>query len=224
MTQKRNAFLRVMRFGGQTQPMLRRTFVGAVGLGAFGTSTMAIAGPSALPPIPLRIWVAQRAGEGGASDVVTPTFIADQLSEANRLFAPFELSFEDGVDHGLIVNLTDLETRADRNALAGQLAKGSCNVFFVGRLRDVDDPQLHRMGVMWRNLANLKQKYVIVSSQARETTLAHELGHYLGNGHSSVKNNLMSYERDGGEVFLDEKQGAKARKTASALFASKELQ
>ena len=35
------------------------------------------------------------------------------------------------------------------------------------------------------------------------TTLAHELGHFLGNGHAYVKNNLMSYERDGGEVFLD---------------------
>ena len=206
--------------------MLRRTFIGAVGMGAFGSASTLMAGPNdVIRPIPLRIWVAQRVVEGEApSAVVTATFVSDQLSEANRLFGGFDLSFEDRVEHGLIVNLTDLETRADRNALAGQLAKGSCNVFFVGRLRDVDDPQLNRMGVMWRNLANLKQKYVIVSSQARETTLAHELGHYLGNGHSGVKNNLMSYERDGGEVFLDEKQGAKARKTARALFASKELQ
>jgi hypothetical protein len=69
----------------------------------------------------------------------------------------------------------------------------------------------------------LKQRYVIVSSAARETTLAHELGHFLGNPHSFVKNNLMSYERDGGQVFLDESQGAISRKTARLLFAKKEL-
>jgi hypothetical protein len=206
--------------------MLRRTFVGTLGIGVLCTSNQLLARPSAppIPPIPLRIWVAQRIADNAPTDVVTEEFIAEQLGQANQLFGGFGLSFEDRVDHGSILNLTDLETRQDRNALAGQLAKGSCNVFFVGRLRDVDDPQRHRMGVMWRNLANLKQKYVIVSSQARETTLAHELGHYLGNGHSSVMNNLMSYERDGGDVFLDENQGAKARKTARALFASKELQ
>ena len=49
------------------------------------------------------------------------------------------------------------------------------------------------------------------------------LGHFLGNPHSYVKNNLMSYDRDGGKVFLDDAQGQKARKTARALFASKEL-
>jgi hypothetical protein len=36
--------------------------------------------------------------------------------------------------------------------------------------------------------------------------LAHELGHFFGNGHSDVADNLMSYTRTGGRVFLDDAQ------------------
>ena len=53
-----------------------------------------------------------------------------------------------------------------------------------------------------------------VESRAEESVLltrflavlAHELGHFFGNGHSDVPDNLMSYSRTGGRVFLDETQ------------------
>lgn len=177
-----------------------------------------------IPAIPLRVFVGQRAParEGGEpTPIVSAEFIDEQLQEARALFEPHGLSLVERERTSLVVGA--LLTRQDRNALAAHLVSGSCNVFFVGRLRDVDDPSLDRMGVMWRNLRNLQQKYVIVSVAARPTTLAHELGHFLGNPHSFVKNNLMSYERDGGPVSLDASQGAIARRTACAHFASKEL-
>jgi hypothetical protein len=187
-----------------------------------GAKTQAKVAP--IPPIPLRVFVGQlpaASPEKAPTPVVDGAFVDAQLAQAAALFSPHGLAFEERERSSLAVG--DLLTREDRNGLSKHLEAERCNVFFVGRLRDVDDPALDRMGVMWRNLRNLKQKYVIVSSAARETTLAPELGHFLGNPHSFVKNNLMSYERDGGPVFLDESQGAISRRTARALFASKEL-
>ena len=207
--------------------MFRRTFVASIGsLGllavrpAFAKAT-ATAKP--IPSIPLALFIGTRVAEDGSrAAVVSDEFVSAQLQQSNELFSGFGLAFHEA-ERGALTSAPDLETREDRNALAANNVTSRCNVFFVGNLRDVDDPKLFRMGVMWRNLRNLKQKCVIVASSARETTLAHELGHFLGNGHTTVKNNLMSYERDGGTVLLDEAQGAKSQKTARTLFATKEL-
>jgi hypothetical protein len=82
----------------------------------------------------------------------------------------------------------------------------------VESLRDVDEPDRYRMGVCWRRGDG--KPYVIVSATARPTVLAHELGHFFGNGHSSVPNNVMSYIRTDAEVFFDAKQIAIVRSTA----------
>lgn len=180
--------------------------------------------------MPVAIAVATRAvldKTGKSSDVpiVSDSFIAEQMASANAIFGEFKLGFVSAKPRrALAERHLQLEDRADRNQLVDAMLPGVVNIFFVESLRDVDDPKLHRMGVTWRNLANLKKKYVIVAASARETTTAHELGHFFGNDHAFVKNNLMSYDRDGGKVFLDAKQAAKARRTALALFASKELE
>lgn len=187
--------------------------------------------PSEPPPetaVPIAIAVAQREvevdGKRKLERVVTRAFVEAQLATANELFAPHAVRFFEREPAGdLPESAARLETAADRDALATAMVAGVANVYFVESLRDVDDPKLHRMGVCWRKLSNLKKRYVIVAASAQPTTLAHELGHFLGNPHSYVKNNLMSYDRDGGKVFLDDAQGQKARKTARALFASKEL-
>lgn len=206
--------------------MFRRAFVASIGgLGLLSVQPALAKGasPKPIPSIPLSLFVGTRvSADGSRVAVVADSFVADQIAQSNALFASFGIAFHEA-ERASLTSPPDLETREDRNALAANNVKGRCNVFFVGNLRDVDDPKLFRMGVMWRNLRNLKEKCVIVASSARETTLAHELGHYLGNGHTTVKNNLMSYERDGGVVSLDDVQGAKSQKTARALFASKEL-
>ncbi len=177
-----------------------------------------------IAPIPLSLRIALRGGDEPAA-VVSEAFVDELLKQTQAIFGEHELSFVERSARGdVAATHRALETREDRNALAAHLTAGVANVFLVESLRDVDDPRLYRMGVMWRNLRNLKKRYVIVAASAAPTTLAHELGHFLGLGHTSVKNNLMSYAReDGAKVFLDAKQGETCRRTAAALFAKGEL-
>jgi hypothetical protein len=192
-----------------------------------GTLPLLVPGVAAaaqpIPPIPLFIRVATH----GKSDepVASAAFVDALISETNAVYAEHELSFVEARDRGSVPSSrAALETRADRDGLAEHFESGITNVFVVRSLRDVDDPKLYRMGVMWRFLKNLKKKYVIVAASCMPTTLAHELGHFLGLDHAYVKNNLMSYDRDeGAKVFLDAKQGEKCRRTARGLFAKKEL-
>jgi hypothetical protein len=79
------------------------------------------------------------------------------------------------------------------------------------------------MGVHWRKGTTPSHRYVIVTADALPTTLAHELGHAFGLGHSKVTNNLMSYDRDGDGIFLHPHQGTTIRAFARLAFASGEL-
>jgi hypothetical protein len=117
-----------------------------------------------------------------------------------------------------------LETAEDRDALADLLESRVINVFIVASLRDVDDPTRLRGGVRWRLRRNVSKDYVIVAAGAFASTLAHELGHFFGNGHSQVVDNIMSYKRlDPAAVAFDEAQGARLRRVAKQLIASKKV-
>jgi hypothetical protein len=148
---------------------------------------------------------------------------AAELAEAERLYAPLGVRFRVVSERTLAIPRPDLETRADRDALATECAPKVINVFVVASLRDVDDGVSARRGVHWRSSRHPTQRYIIVSSIAGPNVLAHELGHYFGNGHSTVVDNLMSYNRTGGEVFLDPRQGATIRSAARLAVTSGEV-
>jgi hypothetical protein len=114
-----------------------------------------------------------------------------------------------------------METRADRNTLASHGTPGVNDVFVVGSLRDVDDPARQRRGVHWH--ASSGAHYLILVASAPATVLAHELGHYFGNPHSHVLDNVMSYERSGAPVFFDVEQGKRIAARANAYVKSGEL-
>ena len=214
----------------------RRQFAASLGLSAAAFTLPALfapkvlwARPSAsaeLPRLPIVPRIAL-VSSGGTTRKPTPiidaAFLAEQLDHAQALFGPFGVRFALDAGRDLDSKYLALETRADRDALAAELDPTAVNIFFVDTLRDVDNPALYRMGVTWRKLTALKKKYVVVAANARPTTMAHELGHYFGLDHTSVKNNLMSYDRDGGTVFLDQKQGLTIRRHAELLYRSKEL-
>ncbi|MCC6555547.1 MAG: hypothetical protein IT372_21510 [Polyangiaceae bacterium] len=172
-----------------------------------------------LPSLPLDIAVAEVDG-APAQDAA---WIDAQIAEAARLFGGLGAPVARASSRTLGARFAAIETREDRDALAAHLTPGKINVMIVGSLRDVDDPELFRMGVHWRNRKAPSKRYVIVSASARPSTLAHELGHYFGLGHSRVKDNVMSYDRSGAAVFFDASQAATIRAHARMYLASKLL-
>jgi hypothetical protein len=149
--------------------------------------------------------------------IVDDAWVQTQIDDANRFFAPLGTRFRWTIEKDLAEPHGELHTRADRDALTPLTEKnGVVDVFIVRDLEDVDEPGRFRMGVCWTGRAG--KRFIVVARSARPTVLAHELGHFFGNQqHSTVVNNLMSYSREPGAVFLDEKQSATI-KNFSARF------
>jgi hypothetical protein len=95
------------------------------------------------------------------------------------------------------------------------------NVFVVDSLRDVDDPAEMRRGVHWHGPGGAH--YIILVATASPQVLAHELGHFFGNAHTKVADNLMSYERTGGWVSFDADQGRRIVSRAHEYLLRREL-
>lgn len=172
-----------------------------------------------IPKLPLAVAIAQVDGR----PVQTDAWLDAQIAESDRLFGEAGVTFTKASQRAIDQRYARLETRKDRDALAAELEKGRINVMVVASLRDVDDPKLFRMGVHWRPQADLRKHYVIVAASALPSTLAHELGHFFGNGHSNVQDNVMSYDRTGATVFFDAAQKRKIKTFARIFLRSKEI-
>jgi hypothetical protein len=156
--------------------------------------------------------------------VVDDAWIETELASANTIFAPSHVSFVVRETRALDPRFTHVETRADRHALGEELRPGLVNVFVVGSLRDVDDPTLMRRGVHWRPAGIPGAHFVIVSSISGPDVLAHELGHFFGNPHSDVPNDVMSYQRDGTiTAFFEAHEIARIRRSARRFLRSGEI-
>jgi hypothetical protein len=128
--------------------------------------------------------------------VASADWIAGQLAVANRHFAALDVGFElAGVDT-LPASAVHVETPKDRDALAiDRLGGRVIHAFIVGQLDNIDGEGVI-FGVTWR-LHRDDRKYVVVSAQAWERTLAHELGHFFGLPHSTYAISIMNKtERD----------------------------
>ncbi len=121
--------------------------------------------------------------------VQEPTWIADQVATANRLFAPAGIGFTIADVRALAADHATIETRADRHRLGRKrVTRGTIHVFVVGRLANVDEPG-DINGVHWRSG---KQRWIILAAKAWELTLGHELGHFFGRPHSDVAASIMN--------------------------------
>jgi hypothetical protein len=161
------------------------------------------------------------AADDGGKPLADPGWLAAEIDAAAVLFEPFGVRFARVDGAPLDARLARMETRADRNALASHVASHDIDVFVVGSLRDVDEPDRMRRGVHWH--APSGAHYVILVASAPQTVLAHELGHYFGNPHSHVLDNVMSYERSGAPVFFDAAQGERIAARARAYVERGEL-
>jgi len=163
-----------------------------------------------------------------ALDTTTGARIADdpwvneQIDTANALYAPTGVRFRWTIETTLPEPHGELHSRSDRDALSKRLESRVINVFLVRELEDVDEPGRNRMGVTWTSRTDQK-RYIVVARSARPSVLAHELGHFFGNQHSKVTNNLMSYSRDGDTIFLDDAQKKTITSFGETFLASGRL-
>lgn len=155
--------------------------------------------------------------------VQTEEWIAAQVAAAEGLFGPIGVHVRWALAKPMDSRFAVMDSRADRDALGSELEGRMINVLVVGRLRDVDDPSRDRMGVCWQNQRDRHKRYIVLSATARPTVLAHELGHFFGNPHSAVVNNVMSYSRSDGDVFFDDAQKSIIRAYAARYLGSGEL-
>jgi hypothetical protein len=159
--------------------------------------------------------------DDAGKSVAKPEWLAAELDAAQALYTPFGVRFTKTAGSPLDARLAHMETRADRDALATHMAPHVIDVFVVDSLRDVDDTSQMRRGVHWH--APSGAHYLILVASAPTTVLAHELGHYFGNPHSHVADNVMSYERTGAPVFFDADQGKRIAAKAREYVRSGEL-
>jgi hypothetical protein len=163
-----------------------------------------------------------------ATDDGTPVqderWIDDEIAHAEALYGSHGVHFRRVGLRRLDEDTAHMVTRADRDRLVGACHPGVINVIVVESLKDVDEADRYRMGVHWRYELDPRKRYIILSMEAPPTVLAHELGHYFGNPHSTVANNIMSYVRTPGQaVFVDAAQVRILRAKAREALATHEI-
>ena len=159
----------------------------------------------------------------GAARIADDAWVNEQISNANELFGPLGVKFRWTIETTLPEPHGEMHSRTDRDVLTKRLESRAINVFIVRDLEDVDEPGRFRMGVTWTSRIDQK-RYIVVARSARPSVLAHELGHLFGNQqHSTVANNLMSYSRDGGTIFLDDRQKANITSVAERFLSERTL-
>ena len=182
----------------------------------------ASAAPGSAPPpeptFPIAITVALERGAPARDDA----WISAQIADASALYDPLGVHFRWTLRKEMSPSHAQMHSRDDRDALAELVEKNVIDVFVVAALEDVDEPGRYRKGVAWTSKPTNK-RFIILSAAAPPAVLAHELGHFFGNGHSDVPDNLMSYSRTGGRVFLDEAQVERIHLFSSRFLASGRL-
>jgi hypothetical protein len=188
-------------------------------LALLSLASIAIAQAPTVQTLPLAITVA----EGTTTD---DAWIAQQITNANTIFGPHGVAFREVHRGTMPASHARLENRRDRHALGTMMHPRAIDWFVVASLRDVDDPALYRQGVHWRPRgvgAPATAHFVITSQIAGENVLAHELGHYFGNGHSDVPGNIMSYSRGDRPPYFDDEQSRRIARNLRRFLAASEL-
>jgi hypothetical protein len=171
--------------------------------------------------LPLTVHVATNRGRA----VVSSRRVAKWVERANRELRRFGISVSVRAIVPVPLGYGHVTKWRQRRGLARLSPKdGSVHVFVVDRLELFAPRRADRSvrGMHWRyrgvsrKLAN--REYVVVTSDAPQTTLVHEFGHLLGLRHEPGTNNLMCSCRRGPGQHFTAGQGAKMRSGAGRFI------
>lgn len=163
---------------------------GAKEAGAAETGLEALA--KAPPCDPARahcIGIMLHVAPGEHGPVASADWVAGQLAEANRHFAPIGVGFQITAAAMLPAAAARIEDAKERTQLGRHVAGTVIDVFVTAQLDDVDVPGGVIRGVAWPAGA---RKLVILSTIAPARVLAHELGHVFGLPHSRYPISIMN--------------------------------
>ena len=146
-------------------------------------------GPTCDAARPSCIGLALHIAVGDSGPVATADWITAQLAGANRHFGAIDAGYQIVSVDALPASATRVENRKERDSLGAQVKGTVIHVFVTGQLDDIDIAGQVAYGVTWRRG---NTKFIIISTQAWERTLAHELGHVFGLPHSTYAISIMN--------------------------------
>jgi hypothetical protein len=139
------------------------------------------------------IGLALHVAVGDAGAVASADWLKGQLAGANQHFEKLDVEFRIVSIDALPATATRVEDRKERDSFAPQVKGKLVHVFVTGALDDIDIPGGNVYGVAWHVYGRGGPgKLIILSTQAWERTLAHELGHVFGLPHSKYAISIMN--------------------------------
>lgn len=104
---------------------------------------------------------------------------------------------------------SDVRSIQDRQVLGSRVERdGTLHVFVADNVSLKTGDNLNGM-----HTPGFKNSFVVLSIAARSTTLAHEVGHFLGLEHEKDEDNVMCSNRHSSDVHFTKEQGAQMRST-----------
>ena len=125
-----------------------------------------------------------------AGPIAAPDWVERQLASANKHFEPLDVAFQIVGVESLPASAERVEDATERRSFAPLIKGRVIDVFVTGHLDDIDKPGEMAFGVTWWTTGD--RKFIILSTQGFERTLAHELGHVFGLPHSKYAVSIMN--------------------------------
>ena len=200
----------------------RRSFLAgaAAATGALALPTFAFADPSgAIPRIPLVFSVVVEDGR----PLRDSAWLDEQVAEMESISGRSVFTRTGSASRPLAAQYAAIETLDDRDALGAFVQPHVVNVFIIRTLRDLAESPAYRHGATWRSRTNRGARYAILTADAVRAGLAHEMGHYFGAVHVTTVDNVMSDQRTGARLFLDDVQARTIQGAARRAFQSGKL-
>jgi hypothetical protein len=178
----------------------------------------------------IRLPITLHMATDGGEPVTRRARVRRWIDRANRDLAPFGIQLEVRAVRHLPEGWESVTRWGQRRQLAHYAPRdGTIHVFVIEELDRRRRPVLGRKvrGLHWRyrgvNRTLSQREYIMVTSGAPTTTLAHEIGHLFGLRHSTESNNIMCSCRSGPDVGFTRTQGVQMRDGARAFMSKQDM-